>query len=138
MFTGSTPGQLLTSNIKTYSVSSSLPTLQAFVFSVDKAGRPTRNVALLVNLADAPVDVELSLAPRSHNAFAHTRSEWELTAAGGDMHAQHVLLNGAVSPLSMTADGSVEPTVWTGLVKDAGEPIVLVPRAVKIIVQQRI
>ena len=118
-------------------MSSSLLTLQAFVFSVDEVGRPTRNVALLVNLADAPVDVELSLAPRSHNALAHSRSEWELTAAGGDMHARHVLLNGAASPLSMTADGRVEPSVWTGLVKDVGEPIVLAPRAVKIIVQQR-
>ena len=53
------------------------------------------------------------------------------------MHARHVLLNGAASPLSMTADGRVEPSVWTGLVKDVGEPIVLAPRAVKIIVQQR-
>ena len=176
--------------INTFAVSSSLPTLQAFVFNPPAAG-PTAaagagvvadsdgvggsgpTVALLVNLGSTAVEVKLlssqslllstaspgaddtegsSLPPppvplvppvppvddttQLQSTAAAPRLEWALTAPGGDMHSQHVLLNGARAPLAMSAkDGSVDESVWAGVSREAAEPIVVPPRAVMIIKQ---
>lgn len=127
--------------IWTYKVTSSLPTLRAFVFSTGEVVSDakivgTRNVALLVNLASTTVEVKLSLSPPIVGASAGCRSEWELTAPAGDLHSQQVLLNGASAPLTMGADGSVDPSLWAGLAKPSSEPIVVAPFAVKIVSQQ--
>eukprot|EP01043_Picozoa_sp_COSAG02_P057445 COSAG02_NODE_6977_length_3254_cov_2.047544_2_plen_217_part_00 len=124
----------------TYKATSSLPTLRAFVFSTGEVVAEAktmgaRNVALLVNLANVTVEVKLSLSPPIMGASAGSRFEWELTTAG-DLHSQQVLLNGASSPLAMGTDGSVDPSVWSGLAKPVSEPIVVAPFAVKIVSQQ--
>jgi hypothetical protein len=175
--------------INTFAVSSSLPTLQAFVFNppaaaaagagvvgdsdgVGGGGGSGPTVALLVNLGSTAVEVKLavlssqslllstaspgaddtegsSLPPppvplvppvddttQLQSTAAAPRLEWALTAPGGDMHSQHVLLNGARAPLAMSAkDGSVDKSVWAGVSREAAEPIVVPPRAVMIIKQ---
>lgn len=93
-------------------------------------------MALLVNLANTSVEVKMTLSQPTMGAPQGPRFEWELTAPAGDLHSQQVMLNGASSPLTMGADGSVEPSVWSGLPKPASEPIVVAPFAVKIVSQQ--
>jgi hypothetical protein len=113
--------------VQTYAVTSSVPTLQAFVFTIEKT-----NVALLVNLGTAAAAVQISLgkAPR--------RTEYTIQAPGdmpgvGDMHSQKMWLNGEVP--AMAADGTIPPSVWVGTAK-AGGGVVSVPARGVVLVSQ--
>ena len=119
-------GAAPSSPLQTYAVTSSVPTLQAFVFTAG-AGAHRTNVAVLVNLGSADLDVQISLGKASK------RVEYVIQASGdmpgvGDMHSQKMWLNGQVP--AMAEDGTVPPSVWTGTTRAVGGAVSVPARGV--------